>query len=491
MAQRSELASTWGGPAEMSAWEAVMWRAEGDPRTRSTGVLLEVLAGEPDWDRLFAAHERITRQIPRLRERVVEPLLPLVTPAWSPDPHFDLAYHVQHLQLPVPGSWRQLLDLVAAIESRPLDRNRPPWEAVLITGLDGGRAAYALKVHHSLSDGLGLLQLLDIAHSRSPEPSTNAESDVGDLPAVRGQLSPAGLLTDRLRAGLASAPADLERAAGTALSQVGQAVRDPVGSARRVLRFGASLRRMLTPPAAKRSPLLRDGGFGYRLVAHDVALTDLKRAGKAAGGSVNDAFLAAVLGTFRRYHERHGVEVDYLPLSVPISLRSGDDPLGGNRFAGVRFDAPVGEPDPAARIASIRDFIVNARAEPAIGFLDLITPVLSRLPSTVLTQVAGGMTNVSDVQASNIPGLGHPVYLAGAKVDRMYPMGPRPGVAAMVTVVSYDGTCCIGVNLDSDVFSDVAVFEDCLRGGFDEVIALADAVPDPPSAPARQAAGRR
>lgn len=472
MTSRNERATDWGGPAEMSDWEAVMWRAEGDPRTRSTGVLLEILDREPDWDRLFAAHERLTRRVPRLRERVVEPLLPLVSPVWSSDPHFDLAYHVQRLRLPAPGSERQLLDLVADIEARPLDRNRPPWEAALITGLDGGKAAYVLKVHHSLSDGLGLIQLLDIAHSRTPEPSTGPTGEAGE-PSARAQVSPAGVLADRLRAGAESAPADLLRASGSALSMFGQAVRDPVSSGRRAVEFGNSLRRMLTPPGAARSPLLRDGGFDYRLVAHDVPLTDLKRAGKAAGGSVNDAFLAAVLGTFRRYHEHHGVGVQRMPLSVPISLRSADDQLGGNRFAGVRFDAPVGESDPAARIALIRDFIVHARAEPAIGFLDLITPVLSRLPTAVLTEVAGGMTTVSDVQASNIPGLGHPVFLAGAKVERMYPMGPRPGVAAMVTVVSYDGTCCVGVNLDPAVI-DIAVFEDCLRGGFEEVLALAE-----------------
>jgi len=474
MVSGNEPAIGWGGPAVMSAWEAVMWRAEGDLRTRSTGVLLEILDGEPDWSRLFVAHERLTRRVPRLRERVVEPVLPVVSPVWSPDPHFDLAYHVQHLRLPAPGSERQLLDLVAAIESRPLDRNRPPWEAVLITGLDGGRAGYVLKVHHSLSDGLGLIQLLDIAHSRTPEASTDTTCEDGEAATTRGQVSPAGVLADRLRAGVESAPADLARASGSALSMFGQAVRDPVGSGRRVVEFGASLRRMLTPPAAVRSPLLRDGGFGYRLVAHDVPLSDLKRAGKAAGGSVNDAFLAAVLGAFRRYHEHHGAEVETLPLSIPISLRSTDDPLGGNRFAGVRFGAPVGEPDPAIRIAAIRDFIVHARAEPAIGFLDLITPVLSRLPSAVLTDVAGGMTTVSDVQASNIPGLGHPVFLAGSKVERMYPMGPRPGVAAMVTVVSYNGTCCVGVNLDPAVIGDIAVFEDCLRGGFTEVVTLAE-----------------
>jgi hypothetical protein len=120
----------------------------------------------------------------------------------------------------------------------------------------------------------------------------------------------------------------------------------------------------------------------------------------------------------------------------------------------------------------IREFILTARSEPAIGFLEVLAPALSRLPSAALTEIAGGLTNVSDVQASNIPGLGYPVYLAGAKVLRMYPMGPRPGVAAMVTMVSYDGTCCLGINLDPDVITDLDRFEDCLTKGFDEVLAL-------------------
>jgi diacylglycerol O-acyltransferase / wax synthase len=30
-------------------------------------------------------------------------------------------------------------------------------------------------------------------------------------------------------------------------------------------------------------------------------------AGKAAGGSLNDAFLAGILGAFRRYHEHFGL----------------------------------------------------------------------------------------------------------------------------------------------------------------------------------------
>jgi diacylglycerol O-acyltransferase / wax synthase len=470
MASQDLNGADWGGPADMSAWEALMWRAEADPRTRSTGVLLEILDGEPDWDRLVAAHDRVSQQIPRLRERAVEPLLPLFPPAWSPDPHFDLGYHLQRVRLPEPGTMRQLLDLAQGILARPLDKARPPWEAVLIEGLEDGRAGYLLKVHHSLSDGIGLIQLLTLAHSRAPEPG---DHQLAPPPAPRSPLTPASLLASRLRQRLLDVPSELIRRGEDSLKLMGRTVRNPGGVAADTLRFGRSLRRVLTPPPTERSPLLRGGGgVGYRFVLHDVPLSDLKAAGKAAGGSVNDAFLAGLLGAFRRYHEHHGVPVDLMPIGIPVSLRTSDDPAGGNRFAGARFAAPVGEPDPRTRIEIIREFVVTARAEPAIGFLDLVSPTLSRLPTAAVIELAAGMTNVSDFQASNIPGMGHPVYLAGARVTGVYPLGPRPGVAAMIAMISYHGTCCIGLNMDPDVISDLEIFETCLREGFDEVLAL-------------------
>ena len=147
----------WGGPAEMSAWESVMWRADGDPRTRSTGVLYELLETTPPWDAVVAAHEGAVRAVPRLTERVVAPVLPVGTPRWTADPDFDLGYHLQRIRLPEPASHRSLLDLAGQFTSRPLDPARPPWEVLLVEGLPDGRAAYLLKIHHAMTDGLGLM----------------------------------------------------------------------------------------------------------------------------------------------------------------------------------------------------------------------------------------------------------------------------------------------------------------------------------------------
>jgi hypothetical protein len=111
--------------------------------------------------------------------------------------------------------------------------------------------------------------------------------------------------------------------------------------------------------------------------------------------------------------------------------------------------------------------------EPALGFLDLLAPVLSRLPEIALTRIAGQMTGLSDLQASNLGAIGRPLYLAGARVTRIYPMGPRPGIPAMVAMLTYERTCCIAVNFDPEVITDTEAFATCLREGFDEVLAMA------------------
>jgi hypothetical protein len=86
------------------------------------------------------------------------------------------------------------------------------------------------------------------------------------------------------------------------------------------------------------------------------------------------------------------------------------------------------------------------------------------------------MTRGNDLQASNVPGIREDVYLAGARIERVYPFAPLPGCAAMITLLSHGDTCCVGANIDPAAITDVARFGRCLVAGFAEVLALA---PDP------------
>jgi WS/DGAT/MGAT family acyltransferase len=460
----------WGTARQMNPLETLMWRAESNPRLRSTVCALELLDETPEWERLVAAHDWAVRLIPRFRQRVVEPPLGLGVPTWAVDGDFDLRYHLRRARLPEPGSWAQLMAAAEQVAMTPFDRARSPWEAVLFEGLEDGRAGYLLKLHHSTSDGMGGIQLLSMLHSRTREHNPDKPQRLAPTPE---SPNPADLLARQVARDLRGLPDALRSAAGTV-----SALARPDRAARDALRFGASLRRVLADPEAVGSPLLRGRSLSWRFMALDVEFADLRAASKAAGGTLNDAFLAALLGAFRLYHEQLGQPVQAIPMAIPISVRRAEDAEGGNRFAAARLAGPVGIADPAERITAIGEIVRNARAEPAVDGLGLLAPALSRLPGPLISQLSGGLTKANDLQASNVPGIRHEAYLAGARIERMYGFGPLPGCASMITLVTHGSTCCVAVNVDPAAVTEPERFARCLEAGFAEVLALApDAAP--------------
>jgi hypothetical protein len=75
--------------------------------------------------------------------------------------------------------------------------------------------------------------------------------------------------------------------------------------------------------------------------------------------------------------------------------------------------------------------------------LGLLAPGLTRMPGPLISQFAGAVTKSNDLQTSNVPGLRGTAYLAGAKIERACGIGPLPGCATMVTLVSHGETCCM------------------------------------------------
>lgn len=88
-------------------------------------------------------------------------------------------------------------------------------------------------------------------------------------------------------------------------------------------------------------------------------------------------------------------------------------------------------------------------------------------------QVLGTILKHVDVVASNVPGVPVPLYLGGAEVERVVPFGPTAGSSVNVTLMSYCGTCSVGVNSDTAAIPDGDVFIESMRAGFDEVVGLA------------------
>jgi HAD superfamily hydrolase (TIGR01490 family) len=458
----------WGISPEMNPLETAMWRAElADPRLRSNVTLLEILDPAPDWERLRAAHEWASRMVPRMRQRVVDPALGVGAPRWVTVAELDLDQHVRRVQLEAPGSMRQLLDVVQEFAAAPLDRDRPLWQVLFVEGLADGRAGYVVKTHHSTTDGLGAVQLMGKLHSRTAEHDPTRPEPPVPLP---DDVSPVEVLREQLVGTAKAAPLAALRRGVEALSGLRHRPWDVATQAVDAARSATST---LAPPKGG-SSLLTPRGGGWHFEVLEVPLADLKAGSKAAGGSLNDGFLAAIVGGFRRYHERLGAPEETLTLGIPISLRAQDDPQGGNRFTGARFPASLAEPDPAIRIKAIREFVLSARNASSSGVIDdLVGPLLGWLPAPVIGALSGSLTSGNDVQVSNMPGVSHPVYIAGSRIVRMYPFGPLPGCAAMITLISHEDQCCIGVNVDAAAVTDPAALVEDLQAGIDEVVGLA------------------
>ena len=204
-----------------------------------------------------------------------------------------------------------------------------------------------------------------------------------------------------------------------------------------------------------------------------VPLDDLKLAAKASGGTLNDAYVAGVLGGLQRYHALRGCDIDELRMMMPINIRPEQAGLGGNHFTTARLLVPLAIDDPAERIRELSVRCKRLRAEPAVGLSEQLATLLNRLPRRVATSLFGALLKGADFITSNIPGSPFPLYLCGAEVQEIYAFGPLSGAAANLTLVSHCGTCFVGVNSDARAIPDTAAFAEDLQTGFDEVLALA------------------
>jgi hypothetical protein len=59
-----------------------------------------------------------------------------------------------------------------------------------------------------------------------------------------------------------------------------------------------------------------------------------------------------------------------------------------------------------------------------------------------------------DFATSNVRGSPVPVFIGGAQLLENYPIGPLLGVAFNVTMLSYDGSLDMGMNVDAAAVAD-------------------------------------
>lgn len=454
---------------KMSDAEGLMWRLEKDPHLSSTFANVTVLDRRPDFDQLLRRLERATYAIPRLRQRVQPAPVNLTSPMWVEDPNFDLRYHVRHVSLPKPGTMRQLLDHASLLAGDAFDRTRPLWQFTVVDGLRGGKSALIQKMHHTIVDGEGgvqlSLQFLDFERD-APEP---APIDPDLISAAEEKAAaeavPVDLMREFLNGGL--------RVPITLLKQVKDLLADPTGIPEAGSNAADTVRgvlHQLGETDGARSPLWTARSLQRQMEVLRVPFDTTRAAAKRLDGTLNTAFLTAAADAAGRYHREMGTPVDELRSSMAISTRTADS--GANAFSLARMLVPTGDMPIAERFARIQALADEARDAGTSGSVDALAAVAATLPTSVITRLARQQAQTVDFATSNVRGAPMPLYLAGAQILENYPVGPLLGVAYNLTLLSYSGSLDMGVNIDTQAVTDPALLRRCLEQAFAELQAV-------------------
>lgn len=441
--------------------DAFAWNMEQDPVLRSTVVAIIATETAPDWTVLRSRVDRLSRLVPQLRMRVRSPSLWAGPPRWVLDEPFDLDFHLR--RVPASGGWDDVLEFARREAMGAFDRARPLWVFTLLEGLADGRAAVVIKVHHSLTDGIGGVQLAGLVVDSGPVPADLGPGPAAPVPAPR---SAARLAAEAIGDGLGDTAAVTASVLRSLPSGAIRALRDPVRSTWAAVTNVSSIAKIVAPVNRAASEVFGCRDIGRVLATMDVAYAPLRAAAAAGGGHLNDAYLAALVGGVQRYHEGRGKPLQTLRATVPVSVRSAADAVGGNRITLIRVVLPASIADPRERISQIARIMRRWRCEPALARTQQIAFGLNLLPRPYL----GNIFKRVEMLASDVPGIPQPVWLAGARITGYYPFGPTIGSALNATLMSYAGTCNIGINVDTSAVDDTADLLRCLQAGFDDVL---------------------
>jgi len=389
-----------------------------------------------DVDRLRALVEARAGLLGPFMARLVEVPLGLDRPAWVNDSHVDLERQIRRIAVPNPGSPRELATLVGDLFAFKLERGRPLWEIWYIEGLEAGRIGLLLKVHHSLADGVHATRLYEVLFDLHPD----AALDRPDAPDIALERTPSEWeMALRALPRLVTTPLRAARTAG----YLGR-------SALRMARFRvsrdwpAATFPFQAPRTSLNQPITAHRDFAFC----SLPLADIKAIKNAFSLTVNDVVLGICTGALRHYLTDRG-ELPSKPLvaQIPVAVHADDNDPWGNAVAVMGATLPILTDDPAERLRVIHTSTNSNKAlQRALGD-DLILDLADVAPPGLLAAGVRAYSRlhiterhppVFNLIISNVAGPPVSLYLAGARLEANYVLGPMlDGGGLNITVLSY------------------------------------------------------
>ncbi|NHN38998.1 wax ester/triacylglycerol synthase family O-acyltransferase [Pseudomaricurvus alcaniphilus] len=365
-------------------------------------------------------------------------------PKWQilEDSQVDLEYHFRHSALPKPGSEQELGVLVSRLHSHPLDRSRPLWECHVIEGLEHGRFAVYLKLHHGQLDGMGAVKLIERVFSTDP--------------AAQNLLPPwsIGMNSDAKHSG----SAEITSRKATKKSRLPELTKKAVmlskvglKAANYVIDAYDGLHPELSAPFKAPNTILNGRISDQRRYAtQHYKLDRLKRVAKTADVKMNAVFLSICGGALRRYlAEQQSLPAKSMVGQVPVSIRAADDSSIGNALAFIYANLGTNVEDPLERLIGVHKSAESAKfvqeSLPKDGITAFTMLMTAPFISSVIMGMGGYLSPAANLVISNVSGPRQRLYFNGARVEHIY--GPSVlfhGQALNITMSSYYDQVDIG-----------------------------------------------
>ena len=406
------------------------------------------------------------------RQRIVTVPLSLDHPYWIEDPDFDLEFHVRHIALPKPGDWRQLCIQTARLHARPLDTNRPLWEAYVIEGLDNvagipkGSFALVTKFHHAAIDGVSGAEISAAIHAATVEDTVEPSDKVWQ--------------PERF-------PTSMELLARTAMTTVKKPFEfaSLIGrNAPRAWQFGRGLiNKELHLTTNVPRTRFNDNVSPHRVFDGRSFSLDEIRAVKSRveGATVNDVIVSTCGGALRRYLESKGeLPEESLVAMAPVSARPDQmRKTAGNMVSTMSLPVRSDIADPLQRLRAVHAESVQAKRLTHTLGASLAAELAHFLPSTTsgLMATAYGRYGLAkrlppmfNTVITNVPGPNFPLYSMGSRMVANFGLGPvAHGLGLFQPVIGYNGQITISAISCREMMPDPAFYCDCLTETFEDL----------------------
>ncbi len=434
-----------------------------DPMSQPLHVAAVLLLSPPDnagpgyvgelYRRALAAADSIDPRLRRYPHRGVDTGGIWV---WRDVDSLDISQHCRRTTLPAGAGRDEFWRLVGELHAERLDRSRPMWMSYLIDGLDDGRFAFYVKVHHAVMDGVAGFQVIADALSadptrRSMPPFYAARHDE----ATAGAASAGGRLPNPFTM--------LRSLLGAATSSAALVEKVVTGE---VSNLVASLTTDTTMPPMGAPYTRFNGRLGPEraVAAARLSKNRIRAVQDKAAVTGNDVVVAVIAGVLRGWLRDHGeLPEQSLAAACPITVRGhehGTDDGHGNMF-GVWL-CPLGTDlkDPAERLDLIHRSMSEGKQQVASrgsgASILLLVPSVIPMMLLPLLPFAPKVRTGYNISISNVPGPRTEMYWNGAHVEEIYPVSlVFDGMALNVTVCSYADRMSFGFLAGRDVMPDI------------------------------------